>query len=147
MKIVIVGAGSPYSPEIFKELSGKSEILPVEEIALVDIDTKRLSIIHSFLERFSKRIGIHARITSHAHWDTALPGADFVITQYRVGGNAARVKDERIPLSMGFIGQETTGSGGMMKALRTIPVALSLAHSMERLCPDAWMINYTNPSA
>ena len=146
MKIVIVGAGSPYSPEIFKELAPKQDILPVDEIALHDINKERLDIIHAFLVRFCKRIGMKVKITAHTDWNEALPGADFVITQYRVGGNAARVRDERIPLSRGFIGQETTGPGGMMKALRTIPVALSLAEAMKKHCPKAWMINYTNPS-
>ena len=146
MKICIIGAGSPYSPEIFKELAAKKDRLPVEEVALHDINKERLEIIHAFLERFVKRLGMTVKITSYTDWNEALPGADFVITQYRVGGNAARVKDERIPLSHGFIGQETTGPGGMMKALRTIPVALSLAEAMQKHCPKAWMINYTNPS-
>lgn len=146
MKIVIVGAGSPYSPEIFKELSTKRDRLPVSEIALQDINQERLEIISEFLKRFARRLEMNVKITAHTGWDTALPGADFVITQYRVGGNAARVQDERIPLKHGFIGQETTGPGGMMKALRTIPVALALAKAMEKQCPKAWMINYTNPS-
>lgn len=147
MKIAIVGAGSPYSPEIVKELAGRREQLPVTEIALNDINPERLEIITNFLRRYAKEtMHMDVKITPCAELSKALDGAEFVITQYRVGGNAARVRDERIPLKHGFIGQETTGPGGMMKALRTIPVAVGIAKEMERVCPDAWMINYTNPS-
>jgi len=147
MKLVIVGAGSPYSPEILKELGQKKSRLPVTEIALVDIDPHRLFIMARFLNRYKHTVSLSdISLTSHEHWDSALPGADFVITQLRVGGNAARVLDERIPIKHGFIGQETTGPGGMMKALRTIPVVVDLARAMEALCPDAFLINYTNPS-
>lgn len=147
MKIVIIGAGSPYSPEIVKELSGKKALLHVSEIALMDIDAERLQVITGFLRRYAKTVGMeHVVFSAHIDWHTALRGADFVITQYRVGGNAARVLDERIPLRHGFLGQETTGPGGMMKALRTIPVAVALAKAMEAHCPRAVMINYTNPS-
>lgn len=147
MKIAIVGAGSPYSPEIVKELSGKRGIIPVTEIVLNDINLERLDIITGFLRRYaSTTLHMDVKITAEPDLQKALEGASFVITQYRVGGNAARVRDERIPLRHGFIGQETTGAGGMMKALRTIPVAVGIAKVMEQVCPEAWMINYTNPS-
>ncbi len=146
MNITIIGAGSPYSPEIFKELHQRRDTLPVERITLCDINEERLAIMQRFLKRYCDKLGMKVQIDATPDRDTALVGADFVITQYRVGGNAARVQDELIPLKHGFIGQETTGAGGMMKALRTIPVAVDLARAMERICPDAWMINYTNPS-
>jgi len=147
MKIVIVGAGSPYSPEIVKELALRRDRLQVREIALHDIDARRLSILGDFLARYARSLDMnHLRFSAFTDWNQALPGADYVITQYRVGGNKARVLDERIPMSHGFIGQETTGPGGMMKALRTIPVALALAKAMEIHCPRAMLINYTNPA-
>ena len=147
MKIVIIGAGSPYSPEIVKELASRRDTLRVQEIALHDIDAQRLEVISAFLARYARALDMaHVRFSAHTDWNRALAGADFVITQYRVGGSKARVQDERIPLRHGFIGQETTGPGGMMKALRTIPVALSLAGAMQAHCPRAVMINYTNPS-
>ncbi len=146
MKITIIGAGSPYSPEIIKELYQRRDRLPVERISLCDINEKRLSVMEGFLNRYCNKLGMKIAIDATPDRDKALEGADFVITQYRVGGNAARVQDELIPLKHGFIGQETTGAGGMMKALRTIPVAVDLARAMERICPNAWMINYTNPS-
>ena len=117
MKIVIIGAGSPYSPEIVKELSGRQDKLCVSEIALHDIDAGRLEIIMAFLKRYARSLGMaHVRFCAHTDWNRALSGADFVITQFRVGGTKARVQDERIPMRHGFIGQETTGPGGMMKA-------------------------------
>lgn len=147
MKIVIIGAGSPYSPEIIKELAQRRDRLPVSSVALVDINAQRLQVMGAFLSRYAESMGLKGlTFTSHAGWGDALPGADYVITQFRIGGNQARARDERIALKHGFIGQETTGVGGMMKALRTIPVAVELGRAMADLCPRAWMINYTNPS-
>ena len=159
MKIAIIGAGSPYTPEIIKELATRGGALkgarggawqgalPVDEIALHDIDARRLEVMSAFTRRYALALNMpHLRFTNHTDWEQALPGSDFVITQFRVGGNRARALDERICLRHGFIGQETTGAAGMMKALRTIPVALSLAGAMQELCPRAVLINYANPS-
>lgn len=146
MKFTIVGAGSSYSPELIEEMIVRRDSLPVDEIVLYDIDPKRLDIMKGFLQRFSAKRNFNVPIKSTMDLDEALYGADFVDTQIRVGGNKQRVKDEKIPLKYGLIGQETTGAGGMMKAFRTIPVMLNVAEHMEKDSPNGWLINYTNPA-
>lgn len=146
MKFTIVGAGSSYTPELLEEFALCRESLPVDEVMLYDINELRLNIMKGFCERFTKKLGLDVLIRSTLNLDEALEGADFVDTQIRVGGNTQRVLDEKIPLQYGLVGQETTGAGGMMKAFRTIPVMLEIARRMERLSPDGWMINYTNPT-
>jgi 6-phospho-beta-glucosidase len=145
-KLTIVGAGSSYTPELLEELSKRREQLKAKEIMLYDIDEKRLEIMEGFCKRFADKLGLETKITSTLDLNTALYGADFVDTQIRVGGNRQRVKDEKIPLKYGLVGQETTGAGGMMKAMRTIPVMLNVARKMAELSPDGWIINYTNPT-
>ncbi|GLC82803.1 6-phospho-beta-glucosidase [Lacrimispora brassicae] len=146
MKFTIVGAGSSYTPELLDEMAMRKEDLPVKEIMLYDIDEKRLEIMKGFCQRFAYKIGLDTKIESTMDLNQALYGADFVDTQVRVGGNTQRVFDEKIPLQYGLVGQETTGAGGMMKAMRTIPVMLEVAGKMEELSPDGWIINYTNPT-
>lgn len=146
IKFTIVGAGSSYTPELLKEISDRKEQLQVKEIVLYDIDEKRLDIMSSFLNRYEEKMGLKIPIKSTTDLDEALYGADFVDTQIRVGGNQQRVKDERIPLKYGLVGQETTGAGGMMKAMRTIPVMLNVARKMVELSPEGWIVNYTNPT-
>ncbi len=146
IKFTIVGAGSSYTPELLEELSVRKEALPVKEIMLYDINEERLDIMTGFCRRFARHLGLEAAINSTADLDKALYGADFVDTQIRVGGNKQRILDEKIPLKYRLVGQETTGAGGMMKALRTIPIMLGVARKMEELSPDGWLINYTNPT-
>lgn len=146
MKFTIIGAGSSYTPELLEEMCIRRETLPVKEIVLMDVNEKRLDIMTGFCKRFAAKRGLHVPIRSTLSLDDALEGADFVDTQIRVGGNEQRVIDEKIPLKYGLVGQETTGAGGMMKAFRTIPVMLDLAQRMEKLSPNGWIINYTNPT-
>jgi 6-phospho-beta-glucosidase len=146
MKLTIIGAGSPYTPELIGKLAEEQNDMPVQEICLMDIDERKLNIMHGYCCRFGKKLGLRSTITQTIDRRRALDGADFVNPQIRVGGNHARVNDEKIPLVRNLIGQETTGPGGFAKGLRTIPVMLDIARDMEQLCPDAWMINYTNPT-
>ena len=146
MKFTIVGAGSSYTPELLDEMAVRRDSLPVKEIVLYDIDENRLNIMHGVCERFAKKLNLDVSIRATLDLDDALYGADFVDTQIRVGGNAQRVLDEKIPMKYGLVGQETTGAGGMMKAFRTIPVMLHVAERMEALAPNGWIINYTNPT-
>jgi len=146
LTIAVIGAGSPYTPELIEGLAARQECLPVREVRLMDIDEQRLSVMAGFCRRFAHRLGLASVLTATTDRREALEGADFVVTQIRVGGNAARVRDEQIPLRYGLIGQETTGAGGMMKAFRTIPVMLEIARDVERYSPGAWIINYTNPT-
>lgn len=146
MKICVIGAGSPYTPELLDRLSLLREELPVKEIMLMDIDETRLDIMYEFCKRYQKHLNFDVKITKTTDRREAISGCTFVNTQFRVGKNEARVRDEKIPLSMDLIGQETTGAGGFTKGLRTIPVMLDIAKDVEELAPDAWIINYTNPT-
>jgi 6-phospho-beta-glucosidase len=146
IKIAIIGAGSSYTPVLIEGLVNEKDKLPVDEIALTDINQERLGIMANFCRRFLKHLKHPINITTTTNRREAVAGAAFVVVQIRVGGNAQRVFDEKIPLKYGVIGQETTGPGGMMKALRTIPVMLEIAKDIEQYSPEAWIINYTNPA-
>ncbi|MGB4125141.1 MAG: 6-phospho-beta-glucosidase [Dethiobacteria bacterium] len=150
MKIVVIGGGSSYTPELVEGMIKGHTSFPVSEICLVDLEAGavKLSAVAGLGQRMLHQAGLEEKIklTSTLDRSTALPGADFVISQFRTGGTAARMKDELLPLPYGIVGQETTGPGGFAAALRHIPVALELAADMERLCPDAFLINFTNPS-
>jgi 6-phospho-beta-glucosidase len=148
VKLVIIGGGSSYTPELFDGVITQLDRLPVREIVLVDIPEgrRKTEIILSLGERMFKEAGIQVRLSHTENRREALSGADFVINQIRVGGLQARIKDEEIPLRYGLIGQETTGAGGFAKALRTVPVALEIARDMEEISPAAWLINFTNPA-
>ncbi|WP_040213249.1 6-phospho-beta-glucosidase [Clostridium polynesiense] len=150
IKIATIGGGSSYTPEIIegfinKKLSGE---LPLEDLYLVDIEEgkEKLEIVGNLAKRMVSKA--EADINIHLTFDRreALKDADFVTTQFRVGMMEARIRDEKIPLRYNLLGQETTGAGGFAKAQRTIPVILDICRDMEELCPDAWLINFTNPS-
>lgn len=148
IKIVTIGGGSSYTPELIEGFIKRHDVLPVSEIWLVDCEEgkHKLEIVGKLAERMIKKSGLP--ITLHTTLDRreALKDADFVTTQMRVGLLEARIKDERIPLSHGMFGQETNGAGGLFKALRTIPVILDICKDIEELCPEAWLINFTNPA-
>ena len=148
LKIATLGGGSSYTPELVEGLILRRDKLPVRELWLVDVEEgkEKQDIVASLSRRMAKKAGHGMEIHSTLDRREALKGADFVTTQMRVGMLAARVQDERIPLSMGLIGQETNGAGGMFKALRTIPVVLDVVKDIQELCPDAWMLNFTNPA-
>lgn len=148
LKITTIGGGSSYTPELIEGFIKRYNELPIREIWLVDIEEGRekLEIVGSLARRMIKKAGLPIDIHLTLNREEALVGADFVTTQIRVGLLDSRIKDERIPLSHGLIGQETNGAGGLFKGLRTIPVILEICSDMERLCPNAWLINFTNPS-
>ncbi len=142
MKVAVVGAGSTYTPEL---VSGLSD-LPVDELALHDIDAERLDVVGALADRMLRRVGFAGALDRTTDLDRAVDGASFVLIQIRVGGQAARLTDETLPLPCGCIGQETTGAGGLAKALRTVPVVLDLADRVaERAAPGAWIVDFTNP--
>jgi 6-phospho-beta-glucosidase len=145
VNVCIVGAGSSYTPELIEGISHKPE-LGISELRLHDIDLKRLEIMAGLTRRMLAAAGCGIKVTQGTDLATLLPGADFVVTQIRVGGMAARDLDETIPLKYGVVGQETTGPGGMFKALRTIPQMLDIAQAVEKYAPQAFILNYTNPS-
>ncbi|WEG73139.1 6-phospho-beta-glucosidase [Vagococcus intermedius] len=148
LKIVTIGGGSSYTPELIEGFINRHKELPISEIWLVDIleGKEKLEIVGAMAKRMVKAAGINCSIHLTLDRKEALKGADFVTTQLRVGLLDARILDERIPLSHGMIGQETNGAGGIFKALRTIPVILDIVADMKALCPEAWLINFTNPA-
>jgi len=146
MKIAIIGAGSTYTPELIEGLVNRKGNFPVKEIALMDIDNRKLSIVGNLAARMVKAGGMDATVKFTYELEEALDGATFVFAQIRVGMLPARVLDEKIPRKHGLLGQETTGIGGFFKALRTVPVMMNISAAMEKYCPDAFMINFSNPS-
>ncbi|MDR7812962.1 6-phospho-beta-glucosidase [Lacrimispora sp.] len=148
IKIVTIGGGSSYTPELVEGFIKRYEKLPVRELWLVDIEAGRekLETVGALAQRMVKKAGLPMKVILSYDRREALKDADYVTTQMRVGLLDARIKDERIPLSHGMIGQETNGAAGMFKAFRTIPVILDIVKDMKELCPEAWMINFTNPA-
>lgn len=148
IKIVTIGGGSSYTPELIEGFIKRKEELPIKEIWLVDIEEgkEKLEIVGELAKRMVKNAGLDWKVHLTLDRREALKDADFVSTQFRVGLLDARVKDERIPLSHGILGQETNGAGGMFKAFRTVPVILDIVEDMKELCPEAWLINFTNPA-
>ena len=146
VKIAVVGGGSTYTPELIEGIAVRGDRLPVDELALLDIDAERLGVVGGLARRMLSRLGWAGRLVLTADTDAALDGADFVLIQLRVGGQAARLLDETLPLRFGTIGQETTGAGGFAKALRTVPVVLDIAErAAERAAPGHWIVDFTNP--
>ncbi len=148
LKIVVIGAGSSYTPELIEGLIQRQHELPLRELWLVDIDDghEKMEIIAALTRRMLAKAGLGVRVETRLDREEALRGADYVCSQFRAGCLEARISDERISLKYGLIGQETNGLGGFANACRTIPIALQIAADMERLCPDAWLLNFTNPS-
>jgi 6-phospho-beta-glucosidase len=147
VKIAVVGGGSTYTPELVEGFVNRTDRLPVDELALFDIDPDRLGIVGGLAGRMLAKAGWGDRLTLTTDLDGALEGADFVLVQLRVGGQRARLSDETLPLQFGCIGQETTGPGGFAKALRTVPVVLDIAEeTRRRAAPGAWVIDFTNPT-
>jgi 6-phospho-beta-glucosidase len=146
LKIAVVGGGSTYTPELVEGLATRSDRLPVDELALFDPDAERLEVVGGLAGRMLARAGWSGRLRLAGRREEAIDGADFVVVQLRVGGQAMRLVDETLPLEFGCVGQETTGPGGFAKALRTVPVVLELAaETARRAAPGAWLVDFTNP--
>ncbi|CAL2064714.1 putative sugar hydrolase [Streptomyces murinus] len=145
MKLTVVGGGSTYTPELVDGFARLRDTLPVEELVLVDPDAERLELVGGLARRIFAKQGHGGRIVTTADLDAGIDGADAVLLQLRVGGQAARRQDETWPLECGCVGQETTGAGGLAKALRTVPVVLDIAERVRRSNPRAWIIDFTNP--
>ncbi|MDT2598736.1 6-phospho-beta-glucosidase [Enterococcus hulanensis] len=148
LKVVTIGGGSSYTPELVEGFIKRYQEFPISELWLVDIEEgkHKLEIVGAMAKRMVQAAGIDCEVHLTLDRKAALKDADFVTTQLRVGLLDARILDERIPLSHGLIGQETNGAGGIFKALRTIPVILEIVEEMKELCPAAWLINFTNPA-
>jgi len=146
MKVAVVGGGSTYTPELVEGLLARHEQMAVTEIALIDIDRHRLDVLGPLTRRMAEVDGRGVRISWGIDLDDGIRDSTFVVSQIRVGGQAARDRDELLGREFGLIGQETVGVGGFAKALRTIPVALRIAESIRRVAPDAVLFNFTNPA-
>jgi 6-phospho-beta-glucosidase len=146
MKLTVIGGGSTYTPELIDGFSRLRELLPIEELWLVDPDPRRLELISGISRRMFARAGHPGRIIATSDVVAGVSDADVVLLQLRIGGQAARHGDETWPHQAGVIGQETTGPGGFAKALRTVPIVLEVAEQVRRHAkPDAWIIDFTNP--
>ncbi len=148
IKIVTIGGGSSYTPELVEGFITRYHELPIKELWLVDIEEgkEKLEIVGGLAKRMVEKANVPMKVFLTLDRREALKNADFVTTQLRVGLLDARIKDERIPLKYGMIGQETNGAGGLFKAFRTIPVMRDIVKDIQELCPNAWLVNFTNPA-
>ena len=146
IKVAVIGGGSTYTPELVSGLSGERDRIDVSELWLVDPDAERRDVVGGLAGRMLDVQKFEGRLEVTDELDRALDGADVVLLQLRVGGQAARLSDETVPLQCGCIGQETTGAGGFAKAIRTVPVVLEIAQRVRELAADdAWIVDFTNP--
>lgn len=145
MKLTVVGGGSTYTPELIDGFARLRDSLPVDELVLVDPAADRLELVGGLAGRIFAKQGHPGKITTTSDVEAGIDGADAVLLQLRIGGQAARGRDETWPLECGCVGQETTGAGGLAKALRTVPVVLDIAEKVRASNPDAWIIDFTNP--
>ncbi len=146
LKVAVVGGGSTYTPELVSGLSRERDRLEIRKLVLHDVDAERLEVIGGLAGRMLERAGFAGKLELTGEVDRALDGADVVLIQIRVGGQAARLSDETVPLACGCIGQETTGAGGFAKAMRTVPAVLGIASRARELAgADAWIVDFTNP--
>lgn len=147
LKVAVIGGGSTYTPELINGFLVRLEKFPINELWLMDIDKERLDIVGGFAQRMVEAKGSLFKVILTTDQRAAVKDADYVTTQLRVGHMEARKRDEYLGLRHGLIGQETTGVGGMGKALRTIPVILKIAKDMQELAkPGAMLVNFTNPA-
>ena len=146
MKVTVVGGGSTYTPELVDGIARLQHLFGVDELVLTDPAEQRLALVAGVSQRIFARYGYSGQISFTTDLDRAVADAAIVLLQLRVGGQAARAVDESLPLRCGCVGQETTGAGGLAKALRTVPVILEIAERVSRLAAkDAWIIDFTNP--
>jgi 6-phospho-beta-glucosidase len=145
VKLAVIGGGSTYTPEVVDGLVRLRDVIAVDDLWLHDTNEERLRVVGGLAHRMLDRAGHPARLELTTRLDDAVEGADAVLIQIRVGGQAARMVDESVPLACGCLGQETTGFGGLAKALRTVPVVLEVAERARALAPDAWIVDFTNP--
>ena len=146
MKISILGSAGLRTPLIVEAIARRQERIGIGELALMDIDGERLELIGALTAPLEVSGSLKFKISRTTEARAALRGADFVITTFRVGGIQSRVIDERVPLSRGVLGQETTGPGGFAMGMRTLPALLDYVKLMREVCPEAWLINFANPA-
>jgi len=146
LKIAVIGGGSSYTPELFAGLAAEPGRLEVEHVFLMDASAERATFIAGVSEKLVHTSRLEVKVTGTSSLEEALSGADFVISQIRVGGLAARIRDESLPMEFDLVGNETTGAGGFVCALRTVTASLEISRAIERLAPKAWVLNLSNPA-
>ncbi|MFV0380056.1 MAG: 6-phospho-beta-glucosidase [Anaerorhabdus sp.] len=148
LKVATIGGGSSYTPELVEGFIKRFDRFPLDELWLVDIEEGRekVEIVGALAQRMFEKANLKTKVIITMDRRAAIKDADYVTTQFRVGFLDARKKDERIPNEFGLLGQETNGLGGMFKGLRTIPVILDIVKDVKELAPNAWIVNFTNPS-
>src|SRR6266567_7104086 len=150
IRITIIGAGSvEFTRNVVADLCSFAELGGLLTIALHDIDAERLAYAERATASIVRRTGAGHRVEASAERRPAVEGADYVINEIQVGGYRATRRDVEIPKKYGLRQTiaDTIGIGGIFRGLRTIPVAVSLAEDMLRCCPEAYLLNYTNPMA
>jgi 6-phospho-beta-glucosidase len=146
MKMAVIGGGSTYTPELLNGLLERADTFPLAELWLMDNDPARLEVVGGFAQRMAEANGARFKVALSTDLRESVQGSSYVLTQLRVGHMQARRGDEYLGHRHGLIGQETTGVGGLAKALRTIPVVLNIADTMRDTAPGALLVNFTNPS-
>ena len=146
IKIAVIGAGSSYTPELAASLIQHPGQLDVEQVVLMDRSGDRLGLIQKVSQDLLDQAGSKIKVLATQELEEALPGVNYILMQIRVGGLAARIRDETLPMEFGMVGNETTGAGGFVCGLRTVTAALEIAQQIERLAPDAWLLNLSNPA-
>lgn len=144
-KLALVGGGGVRGPVFVESAAMRAAELGLDEIVLFDIDEQKLRLLGGVAAHLARRHS-DVRVVATTDPRRALEGADFVVTTVRVGGDAARVTDERIAQRHGVLGQETTGPGGFAMAMRSIPVIRGYAELLAEISPRAWLFNFTNPA-
>ena len=146
IKITVVGGASSYTPELSASLIGYEGHLDVDQVTLLDLNSEKLELIREVSQKLLDQAECRIKLVATRDAEEAFEGSDFVLLQIRVGGLEARVRDETLPMEFGMVGNETTGAGGFVCGLRTVPVALQIAREVERLTPHAWLLNLSNPA-
>lgn len=146
IKITVIGGASSYTPELFADLHEFRDRFEVDQVTLMDLNPDKLHSIAGVCQRLIDQYALPTKLHATTRYDEALDGSDFVMAQIRVGGLAARVRDETLPMELGMVGNETVGAGGFACAMRTVPVMLAVAREIEKYAPAAWLMNLSNPA-
>ena len=146
LTLTVLGGGSFYVPSFIGTMCRTPEVFASTQVRLHDIDSERVRLVKQFCEQFVKAKNVPMTFHDEPDLERALEGTDFVVATFRIGGVKSTILDETIPPEFGYCGDETAGPGGLFMAMRTLPVIVDVARKMERICPDAWLMNYANPT-
>jgi len=146
LRLTVLGGGSFFTPSFIGTMRRTPEVFADTEVRLNDLNAERVALVQAFCEKYTQAKGVPMTFVPEPDLDRALEGVHFVLATFRIGGVRSLVLDESIPPRFDYVGNETVGPGGLFMAVRTIPAVLDAAERMSRLCPDAWLLNYANPT-